>query len=410
MRRFIITEADLTENNFADQFAQVKFQFLSPLLLIVCEENDFSRFVRSRTRFVRKLNMLQKLVLMQSLSRKTDIEISFRVSFRITFIDDKNRVKLCSAPVVGVSSSIANHLSAPSNDADDTRYINASHIEVPPAEAKYIAAQAPLPSTLDDWFDMIRENDVSVIVMLCKLVEGGRAKCERYWPEEVNNDKDYGRVVVTCVHEEKYDEFWRRKLNLKWNRDNVETSIEQLHFTEWPDHGCPQSEENVLKMIELFDKMHTEKPKKPVLVHCSAGCGRTGTIIAANVIREIINNQDQYQFLHKLVKRFCCDKLKEWDVEVPAPAASPTDNNIHGSSGDQLNDSDAGSTADKTVKDLNNENIARLGSYSPRSRTKQRTGSSDNDGVASNMIVIPDYPIEPDARPTGPEDLPDISS
>uniref|UniRef100_A0A0M3IWC4 Tyrosine-protein phosphatase domain-containing protein n=1 Tax=Ascaris lumbricoides TaxID=6252 RepID=A0A0M3IWC4_ASCLU len=155
-------------------------------------------------------------------------------------LDDKNRVKLSRRKSSEVNAT-----------EDDEGYINASYVVMPPADAKYIAAQAPLSTTLNDWLKMIYENNVAVIVMLCKLVELGKAKCERYWPEEVGNECTFGEVVV-CLEEEKhYDEFCSRRLRIRWS-DGEQRIVQQLHYSEWPDHGCPTSEDHVLEMIELF--------------------------------------------------------------------------------------------------------------------------------------------------------------
>lgn len=83
----------------------------------------------------------------------------------------------------------------------------------------------------------------------------------------MGNECTFGEVVV-CLEEEKhYDEFCSRRLRIRWS-DGEQRIVQQLHYSEWPDHGCPTSEDHVLEMIELFDKMHYEQPEKPVLVHC----------------------------------------------------------------------------------------------------------------------------------------------
>uniref|UniRef100_A0A0N5AGQ7 protein-tyrosine-phosphatase n=1 Tax=Syphacia muris TaxID=451379 RepID=A0A0N5AGQ7_9BILA len=239
---------------------------------------------------------------------------------------DKNRVQL--HPLNKPDDYI------PTEDEEEG-YINASFVEYSPADAKYIAAQAPLPTTLNDWFHMIREHDVAVIVNLCKLVEMGRVKCERYWPEKVDEEQTFGDVKALLTSEEYFSEFCKRHIKLRYP-DDFEKEVVQLNYYEWPDHGCPTVDTHILSMIEAFDKLHYMHPEKPVLVHCSAGCGRTGTIIAANIIRQLINGHnltkklrldelvnnlrkqrvsmvqtpDQYQFLHKLVVHFCREKLK----------------------------------------------------------------------------------------------------
>lgn len=299
---------------------------------------------------------------------------------------DKNRVQL--HPLNKAADD-------PLTDEEQEGYINASFIEFPPADAKYIAAQAPLGPTLSDWFAMIREHDVGVVVNLCKLIELGRIKCERYWPEVPDKEEKIGETILTLTKEEHFDEFCERHLKLRY-ADGFEKEIVQLHYSEWPDHGCPNCETHVLKMIETFDKLHYTAPEKPVLVHCSAGCGRTGTIIAANIVRELINSKnlkdelrlddlvlelrkqrvsmvqtpDQYQFLHKLVVHFCREKLKSLGVEVPIPQKE-------------------------------SRKVAPGGGDLPIPNNLKEIidGSNGNHGTS----VIPEYPIEPPLQPLGPE-------
>ncbi|VDN57059.1 unnamed protein product [Dracunculus medinensis] len=252
-------------------------------------------------------------------------DYDYNTQFRV---NDKNRVCL-------KWSTLDEEQKLAENVSD---YINASHIGLPGTTTRYIAAQAPLPSTLRDWFEMIREYEVRIIVMLCNIIEMGKVKCEMYWPQELNEEENFAGIFVTVIKEEIFEEYSKRDLKLRW-KDGEIKYITQLHYTEWPDHGSPQSELQFLDMIYSLDKLLINDPDKPVLVHCSAGCGRTGTIIAANSIRERINKEilaeelnileitlelrkqrvsmiqtpDQYQFLHKVVLRFCKEKLNAED-------------------------------------------------------------------------------------------------
>ncbi|MFH4974354.1 hypothetical protein AB6A40_001063 [Gnathostoma spinigerum] len=310
---------------------------------------------------------------------------------------DKNRVRL--------RSTDCDELKKENDENGD--YINASFIQVPPADAVYIAAQAPLSSTLNDWFQLIRENNIDVVVMLCNLVELGKQKCERYWPDVEGKEELFGQTRVTLLKEHIFTEYCRRDLRLQYS-DGVERNLIQLHYSEWPDHGCPQTETHVLEMISLFDKLHYEQPRNPVLIHCSAGCGRTGTIIAANVVRELINSKnltsdldlcqlvielrkqrasmvqtpDQYRFLHKLVVHFCSDVLRDMNGEC-----ENSTNHLEGTSSiksaaenDNSSSSNVPPTEDATVAG---------------ETSKEDSIDSPHSFDSSAIPVIPVYPDEP---------------
>ncbi|CAJ0604203.1 unnamed protein product [Cylicocyclus nassatus] len=214
-------------------------------------------------------------------------------------------------------------------------YINASFIQLPKGRMHFIAAQAPLASTLEEWWKMIDEQKVVMIVMLCKLVEMSKVKCERYWPSEVGQSLLFGAYEITLESEESFtdDEYLMRRLKMTHSKTGESRSITQLHYREWPDHGCPSGEDQLINMIEKMAE-YNKNSTAPVLVHCSAGVGRTGTIISVNYIRELIESeeldsldifelvmslrkqrasmvqtQDQFHFVHKCVAHYCRERL-----------------------------------------------------------------------------------------------------
>uniref|UniRef100_A0AC34R9Z0 Protein-tyrosine-phosphatase n=1 Tax=Panagrolaimus sp. JU765 TaxID=591449 RepID=A0AC34R9Z0_9BILA len=223
-------------------------------------------------------------------------------------------------------------------------YINASHIKYPDTATEYIASQAPLPETVVDFWHMICQYKIKVVLMLCQLVESFAPKCERYWPKDENETSTFADFSVTFVKEVKFNDFSHRTLLVKSEKYG-ELEVEQLHYTEWPDHGCPQGEKHVLQLVEQMNALLA--PGSPILVHCSAGCGRTGTVIALNIIRELINHkkiseidvkklvldlrrqrtsmvqtQSQYHLLHKCIAVYCKMALGI-DTETKSPESSP---------------------------------------------------------------------------------------
>lgn len=182
----------------------------------------------------------------------------------------------------------------PSNEdrvilSNDT-YINASYID------DAIATQGPLSETVEDFYQMIWEKRVKVVVMLCNLIENGRSKCCKYYPElswrchsfmDENNEQKstniHGKYEVTLENLEMKTFCILRTLKLRKFGENEERIIYQLHYRDWVDHGVPNSAINLFDTMELADELNNEKT--PFLVHCSAGIGRTGTYL---VIRHIL--------------------------------------------------------------------------------------------------------------------------
>jgi tyrosine-protein phosphatase non-receptor type 12/18/22 len=225
-------------------------------------------------------------------------------------------------------------------------YINASHITFPETSTQYIASQAPLPETVVDFWQMICQYKIKVVAMLCKCVESFSPKCEQYWPKEEGETKTYGSYTVTFVKEDAFNEYSHRSLLVKSEKYG-ELQVEQLHYTEWPDHGCPTGEEYILQLIERMNEFHTN-PESPILLHCSAGCGRTGTVIALNIIRELMHSkkliqinvkqlvldlrkqrtsmvqtQTQYHLLHKCIAVYCKKMLGITTVTQSPKSPSP---------------------------------------------------------------------------------------
>ncbi|KAK3605814.1 hypothetical protein CHS0354_002431 [Potamilus streckersoni] len=178
-------------------------------------------------------------------------------------------------------------------DEPGSDYINANFIQgVDFASQYYIASQGPLPNTVDDFWRMLWENNVIVVFMACKLVELGKKKCEQYWPDEVGSKKQFGEIEVTLTKEENRSEHYiMRNFEAKYNGETH--TLIQLHYNGWPDHDIPEDIETILEMIAEMRRMRkdhesvaTKRP--PAVIHCSAGCGRTGTICAIDYVWDIL--------------------------------------------------------------------------------------------------------------------------
>ncbi|XP_076115852.1 receptor-type tyrosine-protein phosphatase alpha-like [Mytilus galloprovincialis] len=163
-------------------------------------------------------------------------------------------------------------------------YINASYIDNFENKKAYIAAQGPKRVTLRDFWHMIWHENVGKIVMVTQLIENQKKKCEQYWPETVSEPLVVNNFKVTMTEERRYTFYVYRLLTVSLiNSTNVqERKIHHFHFIQWPDHGVPDS----IKLVHFYRKVKSQKCnlKGPMVVHCSAGVGRTGTFIATDAL------------------------------------------------------------------------------------------------------------------------------
>ncbi|XP_063234398.1 tyrosine-protein phosphatase non-receptor type 11-like isoform X7 [Bacillus rossius redtenbacheri] len=186
-------------------------------------------------------------------------------------------------------------------DADPSvpgsEYINANYIK--PEEdplmdgyAKfYIATQGCLPSTVPDFWDMVWQENTRVIVMTTKEIERGKNKCTRYWPEE-GQSKEYGKTSVRNLSEASTSDYTLREFIVVREGCEEERKVYHYHFQAWPDHGVPSDPGCVLNFLHDVNARQESIPGAgPVLVHCSAGIGRTGTFIVVDMILDQIKRQ-----------------------------------------------------------------------------------------------------------------------
>ncbi|KAF3704484.1 Receptor-type tyrosine-protein phosphatase eta [Channa argus] len=192
---------------------------------------------------------------------------------------------------------LTTHLSGTSD------YINANYMPGFNSNREYIATQGPLPSTVNDFWRMIWEQRVMGIVMVTNCTEGGRTKCEQYWPAN-RNPCLYDKLEVTMIYEQQEPNWTLREFNVKHRNSSESRTVKHFHFTAWPDHGVPQSTE-VLIQFRALVRQHIERQGNgaPTVVHCSAGVGRTGTIIALDVFLQEMDKKGEIginAFVHKM--------------------------------------------------------------------------------------------------------------
>uniref|UniRef100_A0AAY4EBK9 protein-tyrosine-phosphatase n=1 Tax=Denticeps clupeoides TaxID=299321 RepID=A0AAY4EBK9_9TELE len=179
-------------------------------------------------------------------------------------------------------------------DVPGSDYINANYIRVSyaPEGKVFIATQGCLQNTVIDFWKMVYQENTHVIVMTTKEMERGRNKCVRYWPD-INCTKEFGKVCVKNIEEHPAQDYILRELEVtRVDRRDPPRSIWHYQYLSWPDHGVPNEPGGVLSFLEQVNRTQSSIPDTgPIVVHCSAGIGRTGTIIVIDILIDIINRQ-----------------------------------------------------------------------------------------------------------------------
>ncbi|XP_034831989.1 tyrosine-protein phosphatase non-receptor type 4 [Maniola hyperantus] len=189
-------------------------------------------------------------------------------------------------------------------------YINASYInmDIPNSDLvlTYIATQGPLASTVGDFWQMVWESESSLVVMLTVLAERGRAKCHQYWPKVGTTPlKATSTLTVLTNSEQNLGHYTQREMSLKDSSSGASRNVTQLQYTAWPDHGVPEDSTAFINFTKLCSQLRNHRAviptvveelaveeervlEPPMIVHCSAGVGRTGALILAETALELL--------------------------------------------------------------------------------------------------------------------------
>ncbi|KAM3715933.1 Receptor-type tyrosine-protein phosphatase [Dirofilaria immitis] len=171
-----------------------------------------------------------------------------------------------------------------SNHPSGNDYIHANYISTPFSERRFICTQAPLDSTIYDFWFMIIQERVEYIIMLTNFIEKGYTKSTLYFPSEANQTINYNGILVKCLRCERRMDFecdvWERSLMIKLSGMKT-IMVTHFHWTDWPDHGIPNSYSCPLHLLEVVRMSFS-----PIVLHCSAGIGRTGCLVLIELVLE----------------------------------------------------------------------------------------------------------------------------
>ncbi|XP_052863483.1 tyrosine-protein phosphatase 10D [Anopheles cruzii] len=176
----------------------------------------------------------------------------------------------------------------PVDDEEGSDYINANYVPGHNSPREFIVTQGPLHSTRDDFWRMCWESNSRAIVMLTRTFEKGREKCDHYWPHDTV-PVYYGDIKVTLLNDSHYPDWVITEFMM--TRGDQQRIIRHFHFTTWPDFGVPNPPQTLARFVRAF-RERVGPDQRPIVVHCSAGVGRSGTFITLDRILQQIQVSD----------------------------------------------------------------------------------------------------------------------
>ncbi|XP_072003333.1 tyrosine-protein phosphatase non-receptor type 12 [Engystomops pustulosus] len=299
-------------------------------------------------------------------------------------------------------------LKIPLHDSD---YINANFIKGVHGPKAYIATQGPLANTVVDFWRMIWEYQVKIIVMACREFEMGRKKCERYYPNFGEPALNFGPFLISCEEEQSRKDFFVRTLVVEFQ--NESRRYTQFHYVNWPDHDVPSSFDSILDMISLMRDYQAHEDV-PICIHCSAGCGRTGAICAIDytwnllkarripeefnvfsLIQDMrtqrhsaVQTKEQYELVHRAIAQLFRKQLEVYENESKK-IVEDLDENL-----------------EKTANSSENEKMDSPPPKPPRTRSCLVEGD-----VKEEILQPPEpHPVPPILTPSPPSAYPTVTT
>ncbi|KYN41587.1 Tyrosine-protein phosphatase 69D [Trachymyrmex septentrionalis] len=220
-------------------------------------------------------------------------------------------------------------------------YINANFVLGYKERKKFICAQGPMENTVCDYWRMIWEQHLELILMLTNLEEYSKTKCAKYWPDK-RETKNFGDITVEHVKERAYSDYVVRELKMTRLGERDSRVIVQYHFLVWKDFVAPEHPHAILRFIKRVNEAYSLE-KGPILVHCSAGVGRTGTLVALDSLLQQLAEEGQVSIFNTVCdlrhqRNFLVQSLKQYifiyralmemaqygDTEISAPQLKTT--------------------------------------------------------------------------------------
>lgn len=194
-------------------------------------------------------------------------------------------------------------------------YINANFVLGYKERKKFICAQGPMENTVCDYWRMIWEQHLELVLMLTNLEEYSKTKCAKYWPD-TSETKNFGDITVDHVRERAYSDYVVRELKMSRSGERESRTIVQYHFLVWKDFMAPEHPHAILKFIKRVNEAYSLE-KGPILVHCSAGVGRTGTLVALDSLLQQLSDEGQVSIFNTVCdlrhqRNFLVQSLKQY--------------------------------------------------------------------------------------------------
>ncbi|XP_044012009.1 tyrosine-protein phosphatase 69D isoform X2 [Aphidius gifuensis] len=211
---------------------------------------------------------------------------------------DQTRVKL--SQIDGISGS---------------DYINANFVLGYKERKKFICAQGPMENTVCDYWRMIWEHHLELVLMLTNLEEYSKTKCAKYWPDKTET-KNFGDICVQHIKQRTYSDYVVRELKMTKTGERDARTIIQYHFLVWKDFMAPEHPHAILRFIKRVNEAYSLE-KGPILVHCSAGVGRTGTLVALDSLLQQLDEEGEISIFNTVCdlrhqRNFLVQSLKQY--------------------------------------------------------------------------------------------------
>ncbi|XP_049820439.1 tyrosine-protein phosphatase 69D isoform X3 [Aethina tumida] len=198
-------------------------------------------------------------------------------------------------------------------------YVNANFVMGYKERKKFICAQGPMDTTVNEFWRMIWEQHLELILMLTNLEEYSKTKCAKYWPDKCDGDKSFGEISVTHVQETRYSDYIVRDLKISrttGSKDQEERRITQYHYLVWKDFMAPEHPNGIIKFIKRVNEAYSIE-KGCILVHCSAGVGRTGTLVALDCLLQQLKEEGSVSIFNTICdlrhqRNFLVQSLKQY--------------------------------------------------------------------------------------------------